>query len=73
MKELTRIPNIRQAILYKETLLGALAKSEIKCEGTVEEHYAAQESEIIVYVDDKDFEKASVVMKEIIRKGPPKT
>jgi len=71
MKELTRIPNTRNAIMYRNILLKALDKADIDFEGEVKIHHEAQYSEWVVEVPDKQYTKAKKVMQKVISKGPP--
>ncbi len=70
--ELTRIPNHRNALLYRDTLFKALREDGVTFSAEVEEHYDDQYSEVVVTVSDNDYDKAFSIMKKVIRRGPPK-
>jgi len=72
MKELTKIPNRRDALKYKHCLIDALDEAEVGYKMEVVEHYEAQYSEVVVTVNNEDFEKAHKAMQELIKKGEPK-
>lgn len=72
MKELTRIPNRRDAVLYKDVLCRELERNDISFDDPIEVHHTAQFSEVVIFVFEKDFDKAEGVMKAVIKKGPPK-
>jgi len=70
-KELTRIPNRVNALKYQECLIKALEEGRINWQTEVKENYEGQYSEIVVSVDNGHHERASEIMKLVIKKGPP--
>lgn len=72
MKELTIIPNRRDAALYTNTLTAALEDAGIEFDSEIKEYYEAQHSDLIISVEDHDYDKAYDVMRSVIKKGPPR-